>query len=68
MDTARQQGIKFVVVGCLSAYSRKVAEKQGFKVMREVVYEDYVDPLTGDMIMKDIPKPHYASTFLLLNL
>lgn len=68
VQRARELDCEFVIAVCTSAFSRTMLEKLGFTINREVVYEDYVDPITGEKVMKGMTKPHYASTLMSLKL
>ena len=47
-EIARHAGCEFIVCCALSLYAQKGIDREtGFSVLREIKYEDYVDPLTG---------------------
>lgn len=68
IERGRELESEFVIAVCTSAFSRSMLNKLGFEIIREVVYEDYVDPFTGGKIFKGMEKPHYASTLMALKL
>ncbi|XP_077968837.1 uncharacterized protein LOC120344434 [Styela clava] len=44
-------------------YAQIIFKNLGFDFIKSISYEDYIDPVTGNKIFKDMPKPHEKMVF-----
>lgn len=64
-DLAKENKSRWVTIECTSAYSAALAEKHGFKVAREIPYEEI--KLNGKSIFHSKP-PHMSYRLLIKDL
>ncbi|XP_039269598.2 uncharacterized protein LOC120344435 [Styela clava] len=65
---AISQGCKKVSAIATSYYAQKVFKNFGFDFIKSIFYEEYIDPVTGNKIFNNMPKPHEKVVFVMKNL
>jgi len=65
---AQENGCRYLLGYYTSKYSSKSAEKLGYKLLKKEMYEEMVDPFTGEKKFGCIVEAHSAANTMYLDL
>lgn len=68
MKRARELNCEYAAGTCSSVFTKRIMERVGGKVIREISYQDYVDPITGGKVLEGIADPHHGVSLLSIDI
>lgn len=67
-DVAQKEACKKVLIRTSNYYVQRIAAKNEFDCRQELLFSEYVDPLSGSKVLQNVPKPHMKRAVLIKNL
>ena len=65
---AAEQNCRYIVSVSSSKFTQIIGEKLGYKVLKEVKYSEYVDPVLGKKPFESLKEIHQSAKLLCLDL
>lgn len=68
VNIAQQEGCKKVFLQSNNYYVQRLATKNGFHLDKEILFSEYIDPITGSKVLSNMPEPHSKGAVLIKDL